>query len=209
MKIIVSGTGSRSLEDQTFQKLESQLRDSWQAYRGLTINDGKGSMEFDLLIVTHDRLIVVELKHWNGKLTSLDGNWYVDGKIRGRSPALSKREHAYRLLTVLKDKLQHTLGYYPFVEAHVLLCGTSTTEHLPPREQRCTHTLEDFLKIWEAQGYEAIMGEQQVRFDEIRLRPNSPENLKHFDDFFSSRHIATDKAQEHERSTESPEALSQ
>lgn len=48
--------------------------------------DQQGSMEFDLILVIHDRILVVELKNWRGKLTSYDGNWYIDGKYRSKSP---------------------------------------------------------------------------------------------------------------------------
>jgi len=208
MKIIASDAAQHAVEEETFKRLEEEFRDSWRAYRGFTISDSKGPMELDLVMVTHDRVVLIEVKHWNGKLTSSDGNWYIDDQIRGRSPVHRKRDHASRLMAILKEELQHALGYFPFVEARVLLCGTSTTEHLPPREKRCAHRLEDFLKIREAQGYEAILGEQQVRFDEKRLRPNSPENLKHFDEFFTHRHIAQENAQQ-KNQTAAPEALSQ
>ena len=208
MEIIASGAVQHTVEEATFKRLEEELRDSWRAYRGFTISDSKGPIELDLVMVTHDRVVLVEVKHWSGKLTSFDGNWYVNGQIRGRSPVHRKRDHASRLITILKDELQHTLGYYPFVEAHVLLCGTSTTEHLPPREKRFAHNLEDFLKIREAAGYETILGEQQVRFDENRLRPNSPENLKHFDEFFTRRHVTQENVQQKDQ-TQAPEMLSQ
>ena len=80
-------------------------------------------MEFDLIIVTHDRVLVIELKNWRGKLTSYDGNWYIDGKYRSKSPYHTKRDQALRLKNILQTHLSHDLGYVPFVEAHVVLCG--------------------------------------------------------------------------------------
>lgn len=205
MKIIVSGAEHHAFEQQACEKLQVALSDSWQAYRGVTVQDAKGLMEFDLVMVTHDRLVILELKHWSGQLTSYDGAWFVNGTARGKSPVATKRDQAVRLAALLKNELQPTLGYHPFVEAHVVLCGTSSAEHLPASEQRFAHTLDDFLSIRHVESYEAIMGEQPRPFDSERLRPNHPVNLNHFDSFFASFQAS----HEHVQSNEVPEALSQ
>lgn len=205
MKIIVSGAEQQTFEQQTCEKLQAELSDSWQAYRGVTVQDAKGLMEFDLVMVTHDRVVILELKHWSGQLTSYDGTWFVNGVARGKSPVATKRDQAVRLAALLKNELQPTLGYHPFVEAHVVLCGTSSAENLPASEQRFAHTLDDFLKIRNTESYEAIMGEQPRPFDGDRLRPNHPANLNHFDSFFASFQAS----QEHAPSNEEPEAVSQ
>lgn len=205
MKIIVSGAEQQTFEQQTCEKLQAELSDSWQAYRGVTVQDAKGLMEFDLVMVTHDRVVILELKHWSGQLTSCDGTWFVNGVARGKSPVATKRDQAVRLAALLKNELQPTLGYHPFVEAHVVLCGTSSAENLPASEQRFAHTLDDFLKIRNTESYEAIMGEQPRPFDGDRLRPNHPANLNHFDSFFASFQAS----QEHAPSNKEPEAVSQ
>ncbi|MFJ2689417.1 nuclease-related domain-containing protein [Pseudomonas sp. NPDC087336] len=189
MKVIVKGRGLHASETKALTRMEAELRNSWHSYASVLICDSQGSMEFDLIMVTHDRVLVVELKEWRGKLTSYDGNWYIDGKSRGKSPYHTKRDQAIRLKNILAKELQHKLGYYPFVEAHVVLCGKATPEHLPSSEQLYVHRLEDFLKINDTAAYDALVQKNQmIKFDGIsRLRPNDPVNLKHFDEFFRGR----------------------
>lgn len=191
MKIIVKGMGLHGSETKAVARMEAELRNSWHAYASVLITDSQGSMEFDLIIVTHDRILVVELKNWRGKLTSFDGNWYIDGKFRSKSPYHTKRDQGYRLLNILKTDLKHKLGYYPFVEAHVVLCGEATPEYLPLNDQHFVHTLEDFLKIRSDEGYDALItGHQKIRFDGVNiLRPNDKINLQHFDDFFRGSRV--------------------
>lgn len=190
MKVIVKGSGLHSSETKALSRMESELRDSWHAYASVLIIDQQGSMEFDLIIVTHDRVLVVELKNWRGKLTSYDGNWYVDGQYRSKSPYHTKRDQALRLKNILQTHLSHDLGYTPFVEAHVVLCGKATPDHLPPSEQLFVHRLDDFLKISDAALYDGIVQKVSLKFDGIgRQRPNHAENLKFFDGFFRGRRV--------------------
>lgn len=204
MKIIVSGAEHHAFE-QACEQLQEALSDSWRAYRGVTVQDAKGLMEFDLVMVTHERVVILELKHWSGRLTSYDGTWFVNGTARGKSPVATKRDQAVRLAALLKTELQPALGYHPFVEAHVVLCGSSSAEDLPASEQRFAHNLDDFLKIRHVESYEAIMAEQPHPFNDERLRPNHPVNLKHFDSFF----VGSQAGQEQVPNNEDPEAASQ
>lgn len=85
MKVIVKRSGLHSSETKEVSRMASELQDSWHAYASALIMDQQGSMEFDLILVIHDRILVVEPKNWRGKLTSYDGNWYIDGKHRSKS----------------------------------------------------------------------------------------------------------------------------
>ncbi|MAR93435.1 MAG: hypothetical protein CMI03_03270 [Oceanospirillaceae bacterium] len=191
MKIIVKGMGLHGSETKAVSRMEAELRDSWHAYASVLICDSQGSMEFDLIIITHDRVLVVELKNWRGNLTSYDGNWYIDGKFRSKSPYHTKRDQGYRLVNILRAELEHKLGYYPFVEAHVVLCGEATPDNLPASERNFVHTLDEFMKIRDPDGYDAIItGPQKVKFDNVnRFRPNDETNRKHFDDFFRGSRV--------------------
>lgn len=43
--------------------------------------------ETDLILLTHDRLLLIELKNWNnGKITAMDDHWLLAGNDMGRSP---------------------------------------------------------------------------------------------------------------------------
>ncbi|WP_235898835.1 MULTISPECIES: nuclease-related domain-containing protein [Yersiniaceae] len=66
---------------------------SWHGFAGLVVSDAQGPMEIDCLIITHDRLLLVELKEWNGVIEYGDGMWIQNGQNRSKSPFATKREH--------------------------------------------------------------------------------------------------------------------
>ena len=102
MKIkILGANGLHASEIRAVSKMEETFRDSWYGYAGLLIVDDQGSMDIDVLIITHDRLLLVELKEWNGDLEDIGGQWYINGSPRGKSPYATKRVHAIRLKNLL------------------------------------------------------------------------------------------------------------
>lgn len=192
MQIVVRGNGLHKSETNALDQIQKQLRDSWFGYASVLVADRQGSMEFDLIIVTHDRVLVVELKEWNGKLTNYDGNWIITTKHgeqnRGKSAYHRKRDQGYRLAAILKTEIEHKLGYYPFVEAHVVLCGTATPEHLPEGERRYVHTLEEFLQIGGKRYEEMVQDVRLIKFDGVRRqRPNQSQEV--FDSFFRGNRV--------------------
>jgi len=192
MQIVVRGNGLHKSETNALDQIQKHLRDSWFGYASVLVADKQGSMEFDLIIVTHDRVLVVELKEWHGKLTSYDGNWIITTtrgeQNRGRSAYHRKRDQGYRLAAILRSELEHKLGYYPFVEAHVVLCGSATPEHLPDNERQFVHTLEDFLKIGGNNYLDYVQKVPMIRYDEAnRPRPNKSQAI--FDKFFRGSRV--------------------
>lgn len=154
---IVGGAGLHRSETKTVDMMVKQLPDSWFGYAGLVVTDSQGSMEIDMLIITADRLLLVELKEWNGNITFEGGKWLQNGKSRGKSPYQIKREHALRLKDLLQEELSRKLGYFLHVEAHVVLCGTAGPENLPLSERRYVHTRDEFLTIGNPKNYEKLV----------------------------------------------------
>lgn len=189
---ILGGAGLHASEVKAVGKMESSLRNSWYAYAGLVVSDNQGSMEIDTLIITQDRILLVELKEWNGVIQHSNGKWIQNGRPRGTSPYTVKREHARRLAGLLKSELSHKLGYYLHVEAHVVLCGTATPENLSVSEQHFVHTLDDFLKIGSEKGYMELTQKNNVAsyFTKTgKNRPNSKESLSIIKEFFSGHRV--------------------
>jgi len=186
---ILGANGLHASEVRAVSKMEG-FRDSWYGYAGLLVVDDQGSMDIDVLIITHDRLLIVELKEWNGDLEDIGGQWYINGSSRGKSPYATKRVHALRLFNLLKKELKHKLGYDLWVEAHVVLCGNSTPEKISNLEKRFVHTLDDFLKVSTNLGYDEIVAHSTIPnrlFEKERKpRPNSKEYLPILQDFFNS-----------------------
>ena len=186
----VGGAGLHKSELRAVDKMEKNLRDSWQAYAGIVIADSQGSMEIDCLIITHDRILVVELKEWNGHITSSNGIWYQNGRNRGKSPYQIKREHAQRIRSLLNSEMESFLGFGLHVEAHVVLCGTATAENLPPSETEFIHTLDEFLQI--RKDYESVVQKNGVANFFIKSgkdRPNTERNLSYIHRFFDGPNV--------------------
>ncbi len=162
---ILGGTGLHASETRAVALMKEKLRSSWKAYASLLIIDDQGSMDIDVLIITHDRFLLVELKEWNGKLESSEGKWYINGRSRGKSPYEIKRVHAQRVRKLLELELKHKLkGYSPHVEAHVVLCGNATPEHLSTMERKFVHTIDEFLTIAKTEGYESLTQNTNIAF---------------------------------------------
>ena len=102
-------------EKHAISTLKKALPDSWKGYASLELVDRRqGSSELDLVIVNADRLIVVELKNWNGSLYAKDGNWYIGGDNRGRSPVKSTLLKSKKLASKISGKLKSKLSFIPW-----------------------------------------------------------------------------------------------
>lgn len=191
---ILGGNGLHSSETRAVRMMEQSLRSSWFGYASLLVVDEQGSMDVDTLIFTHDRVLLIELKEWTGKLESSDGRWYLNGRSRGKSPYEIKRVHAIRIGRLLQQELSHKLGYFPKVEAHVVLCGTATPYNLSTTERRYVHTLDELLNISDAGAYgkfvEAASTGYTDLFDKLgKPRPNSTLSKPIFQQFFAGGRI--------------------
>lgn len=121
----------------------------WKGYAGFRFADSRGKEgEFDLVIVTHKNVIIVELKHWNGVITSHGGKWYQNGDERDRSPISVTQNKVF----LLKKKLnavrqQFPKGIVPNIKFCVVLSGKCTFDQLPDNEREHVMHLDDFLKL--------------------------------------------------------------
>ncbi|MGC6359727.1 nuclease-related domain-containing protein [Bisgaard Taxon 45] len=69
----------------------------WKGYSGFRFADVKERKEgeFDLVIITHCNVLIVELKHWNGQITSHKDKWYLNNRDMGRSPVSITRNQMH------------------------------------------------------------------------------------------------------------------
>ncbi|AWH88230.1 AAA domain-containing protein [Limnobaculum parvum] len=183
----VGGAGLHASELKAISKMEQQFQKSWHGFAGLVVSDAQGPMEIDCLIITHDRLLLVELKEWNGTIEYDNGMWIQNGQNRGKSPFAIKREHALRLQKLLDRELSHNLGYWLAVEAHVVLCGNATPDNLPLIERPFVHSLDEFLAIRAPEKYDSLVANKKLAgfFNTTgKARPNSEKSLPTIYTFF-------------------------
>lgn len=147
-----SNKNNRSLKGQGLKALE-ELKSifPWKGYSGFRFADVKERKEgeFDLVIVTHCNVLIIELKHWNGTIISRQDKWYLNDKDMGRSPVSVTRNKQFLLEKKLdKFKSQFTnKNYRPQVHFLVVMTGNADFSQLPEHEIVHTLTLADFLKL--------------------------------------------------------------
>lgn len=175
-----------SIRDQLQNKVGRNGMFPWKGYAGFRFVDSKGKEgEFDLVIVTHCNVIIVELKDWNHAPITADGDlWFKGDKNMGRSPVSVTRSKQYTLSNKLKRLSQKftNKGYSPFVEYFVVMTGNADFSYLPEVELRHTLSLKDFLNFADKGRFNdyfrphpnaQVLNQDFPVFDELFLRGNT------------------------------------
>ena len=123
----------------------------WKGYAGFRFTNSKGKEgEFDLVIVTHCNVIIVELKDWNHQpVTSVNGRWYKGDRDMGTSPVSVTKNKVFTLQNKLekyKNKFTNK-GRVPFIKYLVVMTGNADFSQLQGVDKEFTISLDDFLKL--------------------------------------------------------------
>ncbi|GAB1090355.1 MAG: hypothetical protein Sw1PiBPW_41550 [Shewanella algae] len=122
----------------------------WKGYAGFRLVENGKEGEFDLVIVTHCNVIIVELKDWNhGKITCRGNKWFLNNKDMGKSPVEVTRNKKYlleRKLNSFKGKFTNE-GRIPFVYFLVVMTGDADFRSLKEDQAEYTLSLNDFLHL--------------------------------------------------------------
>ena len=150
--------GTSSLQAQLKSTgLASDAMFPWKGYAGFRFVGSKKEGEFDLVIVTHCNVLIVELKDWNhAPITAIGDKWYKGGKDMGRSPVSVTRPKMFTLKNKL-NKFKHRFsnkGYIPFIEFFIVVTGNTDISGLRGEQRKHTLTLADFLKFANQEYFE-------------------------------------------------------
>ena len=160
---------------------KSSFTKDWRGYASFKMargGRGSGDDDFDLVLVTHTSVIVIELKDWHGaKLESINGRWYVDGDDRGPSPLYLVNEKSKKLASTMKRRLGSEKT--PFVPAFVVIQEGIQELDLPEDEAKSVLYLSDVLKWVDKENY------NQMIWGRPRFNPIS--YLRDYDKFFGGR----------------------
>ena len=144
-------TRGGSLKDQLRSSFQGHEMFPWKGYAGFRFVNSKGrDGEYDLVIVTHCNVIIVELKDWNHEPVTAKGDiWYKGGKNMGRSPVSVTRNKKFALDNKMKKvRSQFTNnGFLPIVEFFVVMTGNANFGQLPEDQLAHTISLKEFLKF--------------------------------------------------------------
>lgn len=124
----------------------------WKGYSGFRLADPKGNKEgeFDLVIITHCNVLIIELKDWNNnKITSNNNRWYLGSKDMGKSPVSITRDKQYlidRILKRYKNRFTNKVRT-PIIHFLVVMTGNADYSKLDDNEKIHTLSLEEFLQL--------------------------------------------------------------
>ncbi|MGP1571159.1 MAG: AAA domain-containing protein [Moraxella sp.] len=131
----------------------------WKGYSGFRFADIKERKEgeFDLVIVTHCNVLIIELKHWNGTIICRQDKWYLNDKDMGRSPVSITRNKQFMLEKKLdKFKQQFTnKGFRPQIHFLIVMTGNVDFSQLPDNEKLHVVTLANFLQLKDEKQFNA------------------------------------------------------
>lgn len=143
----LSPQGVLEVEHAALRELEQNLPSAWGAFAAfrLLTRGSKNPLDVDLLLLTTNRILVVELKNWAGEIHYTDGQWIHKGAA-SKSPVDVTDNKVRALKGYLKDKLPANTKI-PFIEGTVVLCHPHCVlKGFPDEQRRFVMTLNDFVK---------------------------------------------------------------
>lgn len=185
MKIdIISSDGIHASEKDALERMRqvfnaSEFSLKWQGYAGFMMMDTTyRDREIDLVLLTHDRLLLIELKKWRGKIEPMQDHWLRDGNDMGRSPVKVLADKWKILSSKIRNSLtEPTRSVY--IDYRVVMCGTADFSSIPNDEKAFVLTLDQFLRIAKQGGYRQEFGNPSTG------KPN--QHLQTFTQFFRGR----------------------
>ncbi|SCB46910.1 AAA domain-containing protein [Rhizobium multihospitium] len=151
MKIdFLSPKGPQPAEQIGLNEFRSKLPPSWKGYANFYLRNEKRrgqDREVDVVLITPDRLIIVDLKHGRGKFESRSGSWFQNGEPIGQSAATKIRENAKVLASTIRKHVQQIPGAPPVESAVVFTNPQADFSGLEQHEKDRCFTIDDFTRI--------------------------------------------------------------
>ena len=176
MKIdYISSDGIHASEKEALERMRqafnaSEFSQQWHGYAGFMMVDTTyRDREIDLVLLTHDRLLIIELKKWRGKIEPMQDHWLRDGDDMGRSPVKVLADKWKILSSKIQARLA-TPARSVYIDYRVVMCGSADYSAIPEDEKAFVRTLDQFLRIAKQGGYRQEFGE---------LRALRPSKLPH------------------------------
>jgi serine/threonine protein kinase len=141
----LSPRGVLEVEHAALRELESKLPSTWGAYAAfrLVTRGSKRPLDVDLLLLTTNRILVVELKNWSGDIAFSSGQWFHRGDPVP-SPVEVTDNKVRALKTFIREK--NPSVKIPFIETLVVLCHPKCRlVNFPDEQRRFVATLPEFV----------------------------------------------------------------
>lgn len=180
---ILKKTGVPKAEVEAHQQIQAEFSSAefsrkWKGFASFTISRGgrgAGDDDFDLVLITHGHVVVIELKNWHGNLLESDGQqWFLDGECRGTSPVVKANLNAKKLASLMQQKLGRERT--PFISSYVVMHGKVKSQKLTADEERSVLTMTEFLTLKYQSSY------KQYLWGKVHFNPL--DYLEQYDEFF-------------------------
>lgn len=186
--IYLDPEGVDKYEKEANSILEEFLPSTWKGYAGLELV-GRNGCEIDLVIVTSDRLIVVEHKYSVAKtIWNKDKKWIYEFDNGYQLPvsngAIQVQGKPRKLKTRIESKLKHKLSLIPWVDKCVVLNGNINKENLDIGEQEIVFSLDEFKEVGHPDKYKTMLDYISPYFQPKELKDRPNQNLEIWDKFF-------------------------
>lgn len=153
----LNSAGIHLREIKGIDALAETLPAHWLLYASLTCYPKNSApIEIDALLVTDDRILLLELKDWNGDLIANGDRWVVNGRPRGRSPVALLSEKARKVKGIIGQRIPALAKAY--VDLRVVLTGSCTSAKLPQDEQDYTLSLTEARLLGDTSARGRLLG---------------------------------------------------
>lgn len=146
--------GPLQTEIPAIKEIEAAFPSHWMGFANVIVRHptkARYEREIDLILVTDDRIVMVDLKHWRGRLELVDGYWHQDGERKDRSPVEKIRDNTILLRQVF-DAQSFKLGR-PHVDGLVVLTHPQCNTSFLDRDAGAVLRLEQFLRLKDPKFY--------------------------------------------------------
>ncbi|OYU44385.1 MAG: DNA helicase, partial [Burkholderiales bacterium PBB4] len=166
------------------RELERRLPRTWLGFAAFQLvqRGSPEALDLDLVVLTSNRILVVELKNWSGDIEYAGGQWVHKGAPR-KSPVKVTQRKAQVLKDVIREKFPKLK--VPYVEPVVVLCHPlCRLKGFPEEERAFVMALGDFCDCAsDANKYKARFPDTPAKFSFPSANPLP--DRSHYERLFS------------------------
>ena len=150
MQITNCGRGVHKREVRGVDRLRT-LPNDWYTFTNLDLATGIGrSREIDVIIIADDRIFLIDLKDWNGRIESENGHWMHNGRDTGASPVQKVHQNAKDIAFLLEDDLKRNSKgvklLTPRIIGLVVVTGNADLSGVAATEAGSVFPVDHFIK---------------------------------------------------------------